>query len=466
MRIGLLPLARPTFDVAYAEEKLAAQLEQLNAFANVEGHHLIGGESLLMDGDTTLAAMDDLKAQGIDHLLVLQVSFTDAAMVAQAATRFACPLSIWAVTEPRQGGRLRLNAFCGLNLAAHALGLRGKQFSWAFADALSARQLSALLDGSGVTKPLPLARDFPLAETDAFKGRSIAKSLNDQRIARLGEHPDGFDTCAYDPSAIKSLCGVSVDALDLNALFDTANGVSDQTLAPIRAVAEQDVDGLGEVDEVELTRSLKLKAALDTIRAKGDYSAFAIRCWPETFTEYGGAVCGPVSQMGERFVPCACEADVFGALTQMVLQAAADAPVFLTDLVDMDADDNTGVVWHCGQAPISMRGQQDEAIATIHTNRKMPLLYEFALKPGQVTLMRLSQARGETHMVIARGKMLDRPRAFTGTSGVLQFDRSVPDVLNDMMDCGLEHHMALAYGNHVDTLKGVAAALNLPVLEL
>ncbi|MEL7272015.1 MAG: hypothetical protein AAGK33_01135 [Pseudomonadota bacterium] len=466
MRIGLLPLARPTFDVAYAQEKLAAQLEQLNSFAASNGHDLIGGNNLLMDGDSTLAAMGDLEAQGIDHLLVLQVSFTDAAMVAKAATRFACPLAIWAVTEPRLGGRLRLNAFCGLNLAAHALGLRDKEFSWAFADALSAQDMSALFDGSGVTKPLPVAKDFPLDENVVAKGKAIAADLTDQRIARLGDHPDGFDTCAYDAAKIKSLCGVSVDALDLNDLFDTAKDVADEALAPIRDVAERDVDGLGDVDQTELTRSLKLKAALDTIRSKGEYSAFAIRCWPETFTEYGGAVCGPVSQMGETRIPCACEADVYGALTQMILQAAADAPVFLTDLVDMDAADNTGVVWHCGQAPVSMRGAQDAAIATIHTNRKMPLLYEFALKPGQVTLMRLSQARGETHMVLTRAHMLERPRAFTGTSGVLRFARPVPDVLNDMMDCALEHHMALAYGDHVDTLKGVAAALNLPVLEL
>ena len=197
-----------------------------------------------------------------------------------------------------------------------------------------------------------------------------------------------------------------------------------------------------------------------------DFSAFAIRCWPETFTEYGGAVCGPVSMMGEARVPCACEADVYGALTQMILQEASGEAVFLTDLVDMDAADDTGVVWHCGQAPVSMLAEGDRARATIHTNRRMPLLYEFPLKPGRVTFMRVSQAFGEPKMVLAGGEMLDRPMSFTGTSGVVRFDRAAGAVLEDVLACGLEHHMALAYGEHRPALRETAAALGLPVLEL
>ena len=110
--------------------------------------------------------------------------------------------------------------------------------------------------------------------------------------------------------------------------------------------------------------------------------------------------------MGEARVPCACEADVYGALTQLILLQAAQAPVFLTDLVDMDVADNTGVVWHCGQAPMSMRDPEVPAEATIHTNRKQPLLYQFTLKPGPVTFLRISQAHGQPHMVLGYGEML------------------------------------------------------------
>ena len=105
-------------------------------------------------------------------------------------------------------------------------------------------------------------------------------------------------------------------------------------------------------------------------------------------------MCGPAGMMAENLVPCACEADVYGAITQLLLLETSGSPVFLTDLVDMDAGDNTGVVWHCGQAPLSMCDPEYKAEATVHTNRKKPLLFQFPLKPGRVTLMRLSQARG------------------------------------------------------------------------
>ena len=286
------------------------------------------------------------------------------------------------------------------------------------------------------------------------------------RVARIGAHPTGFDTCAYDEAEILALAGVQVDAFELDELFDRARAADDAETAEVGAMARASLDGLDDVNQEELDRSLRLKVALDGLRAEGRYDAFAIRCWPETFTEYGGAVCGPVSMMGEARVPCACEADVYGALTQLVLQEAAGAPVFLADLVDMDLADNTGVVWHCGQAPVDMRDPEADATATIHTNRKMPLLYQFPLKPGPVTFCRISQAQGQPKMILSFGEMLRRPMAFTGTSGTVRFERDAGAVLNDVIASGLEHHMALAYGDHRQTLRAVAAAMKLPLLEI
>ncbi len=298
------------------------------------------------------------------------------------------------------------------------------------------------------------------------KGAAIAQSMEGKRIARIGQHPDGFHTCAYSAARLEKLSGVQVDELELGQLFDTARTISTDTADKIMNYTRSAVSGLENVDAQELDRSLRLKAALDKIGSKNSYDAFAIRCWPETFTEYGGAVCAPVSMLGEQKIPCACEADVYGALTQLILQEAAQAPVFLTDLVDIDVADNTGVVWHCGQAPVSMCQPEVTATATIHTNRKMPLLYEFPLKAGNVTFMRISQAFGETKMILASATMLDRPMAFTGTSGVMRFERDADQVLSDIIACGIEHHMALAYGEHRPLLRSVAAAMKIPVLEL
>lgn len=459
-RIGILPLGRPTFDVELAEQQLAA-LRRALATTNCE---LIGSDKLLLDMASGRAAVDQLVEKNVDRVLVLQVTFTDAALIGEVAERLDAPLSIWAVPEPRTGGRLRLNSFCGLNLASHALGLRQKCFSWLYCDPqlVSAEELAALLDGSrdivphNVMAPPVGARDI---------NNPVIARIRGKRIGRIGTRPDGFDTCAYDNQQLESLTGVVVDELELSQLFEAARAAPDKSVAEMRQTAASALSDLDTVDQEQLDKSLRLKVALDAIRKAGNYQAFALRCWPETFTEYGGAVCGPAAILGEGRIPCACEADVYGALSQLILQEVADAPVFLTDLVDMDERDNSGVFWHCGQAPLSMCDPDAVPSATIHTNRKMPLLYEFPLRPGRVTLMRVSQGRGQTKMILSGGEMLSRPKAFTGTSGIVRFDRHVSEVLPDMMNCGVEHHMVLTYGEHRPVLRDVAAALDLPLLE-
>ena len=96
----------------------------------------------------------------------------------------------------------------------------------------------------------------------------------------------------------------------------------------------------------------------------------------------------------------------------------------------------------------------------------MPLLYEFPLKPGPVTLLRISQAFDDPRMVLGLAEMQKRPLAFSGTAGVLRFERPVEYVLDDLISSGLEHHFALAYGDHRENLRGLAGAWSLPIIEL
>ena len=342
MKTGILPLARSTFDVPFAEERLAAMLAALEDM----GCKLHGPRHLLLEPDAADAAMEEVLAAAPELVLVAQVTFTDAAFIARLASATDAPIAIWAPPEPRLGGRLRLNALCGLNLASHALGRLGRPFSYLYAEPENARgPLGELIAGHRRVIP---------REGTAPGAAPLGNIPAPMRIARIGAHPEGFDTCRYDPGTLIERAGVEVDELDLEMLFDGARALPDADVAPVRARVEAQLPNLGELDAGEVDRSLRLAGALQALRAKGGYDGVAIRCWPETFTQYGGAVCGPVSMMGEARAPCACEADVHGAATLVLLQRLSGEPVFLVDLVDLDADDDSGVVWHCGQAPVSM----------------------------------------------------------------------------------------------------------------
>ena len=79
---------------------------------------------------------------------------------------------------------------------------------------------------------------------------------------------------------------------------------------------------------------------------------------------------------------------------------------------------------------------------------------------------RLSEATGSYRRVIGGGEMLPAPPGFSGTSGLLRFDRPAADVLDTIMTEGLEHHLSLTYGDHVPALTALAKLLDIPVLRL
>ena len=80
--------------------------------------------------------------------------------------------------------------------------------------------------------------------------------------------------------------------------------------------------------------------------------------------------------------------------------------------------------------------------------------------------MRRSQAFGQQKMIISKGKILKRDMAFTGTSGFIEFSSEANDVLNVEISKGLEHHMALAYGDHTQMLEEVASVMDLPIIKI
>ncbi len=456
MHIGIFPLGRSTFDVEYANEKLAA----MHLVLKESGHQISGSDLLLFEEAECQRALREMQNNPPDLVLVLQVTFTDAKFMVQIANTFSdLPLAIWAVPEPRIGGRLRLNAFCGLNLASHALGLNQRKFSYLYQDpsAESKNALADLLEGKNQTVEKP-------AKIISNSGQTLPVELENLQIARIGQHPEGFDTCQYNKQKLKELMGVQVDELQLDDLFQQALDLSPAKVALYQSHIESELDNISTLEPDEVDKSVRLAGALENLSKKGEYDAMAVRCWPETFTQYGAAICGPLSILGEARVPCACEADVYGAVSQVIMQHIADQPVFLVDLVDLSLQDNTGVIWHCGQAPVSMAADKSAMKATVHTNRKMALLYEFTLKTGRITLFRLSQAHGKQKLVIATGEVIDRPMSYTGTSGVVKFDNTTDIILQDILNSGLEHHMVLAYGDFKNQLCDIAAAIDLPVI--
>lgn len=446
-RIAFIPLLRTTFDVPFAEQKLAAARQSLlNAgFDLLEPHQAVSSYDSI-DEVTHL-----LENESYDLMLIFQSTFADSTLVTALSDISTAEIFLWAVPEPWSGERLRLNSLCGINLAGHALGLRKQKYAYAYGE---------------VNDPEVLERIRLQAKVG-----SVKRQLQSSRLGVIGEHPDGMDSCHLDAEQLKDKFGVTVEKIPLDDLFTLARAVSPEIVAAIRAELDKSLDNLGLLDSKALDKTLQVYQALFEISQEKGLDGLAVRCWPEFFTQLGCAACGAMSMMSDGFlkrtpIPCGCEADINGTLTQLILQYFSQEPAFGTDMVGIDPAKDLVALWHCGLAPLTMADKQIKPQGTIHSNRKLPLLMDFRLKPGVVTLARISQSGGSMRLVLGKGEMLDYPKPFSGTSGTLRPASSAKSFLDKLMMEGLEHHISLTYGNYVDEMEALAQALELPILTI
>lgn len=467
MSVGVLALGRPTFDVDFAEEVAGRAFTVLDRLAP----GLVGPRRVLFETGETQEAIDEVVSAGIEALLLLQVTFTDATMTKAIADTFPGRLALWSFPEDRTGGRLRLNSLCGINLAAFVLRRKGREFGYLYArpDAPGvAEEVADLLAGKRVAATHQRLTPAPddLSDGANRSADDVTDALDGLTTGVIGDHPDGFDPCAFDAERVLGLTGVRVERAELADLFGAATAADAAAVEAAMERAGLALGSLTDLDQTALEQSLRLFCGMEELASDRGWSAMATRCWPECFTEFGGAACAPQAMMTADGIPSGCEADVYGSLTSLILRELAGEAPFVADLVDIDVADDSAAFWHCGVAPIPMADPDADASATIHSNRRMPLLHEFALKPGRVTIARLSQAGGSHKLVVGGGEMLKAPLPFSGTAGVVRFDKPAAAVLATIMEEGLEHHYGLVYGEYEEELLALAARWEIPVVVL
>lgn len=442
-RVAFLPIARTTFDIELAQQVTNSAREHLAKLPVT----IINSAELITDLQTAQQIAQSLASTPPDLLLVFQATFADSSIVTSLAEIVDAPLMLWAIPEDHTGGRLRLNSLCGINLAGHALRRTRYQYGYVFA---------APEDPSALGKICTLAK--------AGYARNV---LRQSRLGRVGDHPEGFETCLFDKELIQSTFGLKVEQFDLiNEIFPLARQIQSSHIDTLQAQLNEKVVGLEDLDPTPTRGTLSVYAALKQLAQQRKLGGLAVRCWPEFFTDLGCAACGAMSMLSDELIPCSCEADVNGTLTQMILQALSTAPAFGTDIVSLDEERDALVIWHCGLAPLSMADPAGQTGVTIHSNRRLPLLFEFSLKPGLVTVARLTQSSGAYRLVIGQGEILPGPKSFSGTSGRLKFDYPAREILDVIMTEGLEHHISLTYGDCLDELIALAQLLNIPILQL
>ena len=410
-RIGVLPLARPTFDVPFAEAIAAQAFAALDAPATRSS----AGASCCSMPPRRRPRMRRSAGEPLDILLILQVTFTDASMTVRDRAR-------------RRRRRWRSGAFpsrapaggCGstpsaastsppmpsagpARIRAGSMRRRTRQASATSLAVLLARQ------GAGAGRA-PLGADRDRRPTAGPPTRVLAEIEGRGGSGSSASTRRASTPAATTPDALRRWpASRSRDRAAGSLRARRGRSGRSRSRRDAREVGER-IAGLDEVDQPQLDKSLSVSRRPRRAGARrAASSAIAVRCWPEMFTDYGCAACGPMGlhERGEGAVRLRGR-HVRRAHGAARCRSSPGEPSFLADIVDMDAASDTGVLWHCGLAPLSMADPATPPAAQIHSNRRMPLLQEFALKPGRVTVARFSQARNETKLVVAGGDMLSR----------------------------------------------------------
>ena len=461
LRVGFVSVIRPAFKGAAAAAARASR-EQLERLAPLHGFDLVvvDAQQGAQDASSALPsfsvhdpaaatrAAELFRGAQLDLLLVQLTTFATGEVLAPLL-RSGGRIGLWALPEVAAGveysGPLPFNSLCGVNMTLSYLGapeVAAGEAKWFYGHADSEWFQARL--------------QVTLA---ALRG---LRALEHARVLQIGGHAPGF----YGLNEQLELAGTQVDNLPLTEFLSRVGAV-DARRAQAHAQAQAGSE-TSDVTAEQLVRAARIELALEDLASEGGYQALAVRCWPEVPESCGSMACSAMGNLS-RGVPAACEGDVVGALSMLVMQAVSQRPAVLMDLSALDEEARALMFWHCGNAPREWAAGGTSRLTT-HFNRDgVGVVRDMELRPGPATGFRLI---GHGAALVVGGTFGPGERGtFDGVSGWLH-DASwngqalgASDFVANVLDRRVAHHFAFGQGEHTVALQELCAWLGRAPLE-
>jgi L-fucose isomerase-like protein len=414
MRIGFVPAKRGGFN-----PKLAADMRQQTIAALAAA----GIEVVVPSPEeTSFGCVENrqeaekcaelFRRRQVQGILIGAVNFGDE----QAATwvvrqaKLDVPVLIFGCQEDRALTRdmPRRDAFCGLLSIGEALRQIGARYSVG-------------------RRPICFPGDASFAaDLDWFvRVCRIVNGIRSARYGQIGARPDAFWTCRFDEKQLQRL-GPTTVVLDLSEAIAGAGAIKDSDPDVERLIAgTRQYADTATVPILSMLRSAKLELFLRRWREANALDAMAVQCWTSLQQNYGVCSCTAMSRLGDEGVPCACEADILGALSMHACLLASGNPAGLADWNNLHNDDEElANIWHCGVFPASFaQGRAKMSHHDIMVSAGTPFeiavgTMEMVCKPCPLTLCRITQdAGGAWKAMVVQGRFEDNPAETIGSYG-------------------------------------------------
>ena len=423
VKVGLVTFAQPTFDVEWAEGiriQTKTMLEHLGA-------EVVTWDKPLMYEAEAYEFRDLIRTAMVDVVVLQSGGFSFGGLPMIIATGVDMPCVIWSTPEPEfDGGPIRSNSLCaGIMNNAH-LKHAGVKTEFIYG------------------APGPETEDTIRAMLRALQAMKV---LRRAKIGVVGHRAPGFYSSGFDEVRLQADLGIEAFHIDLSTVLKTMVSISDEEAD--ETIHEIDASIAEPVLEKRsgLRKSVKVYLALKSVAQEHHLDALAIKCWPEFPQEQGFSVCLSISLLNNAGIIAACEADVYGAVSMLIQDLLGDGPEFFNDLIHIETEENRGVYWHCGAAPMLLADEEAEKVIRLHGMRKTAASISFPLKPGRVTIMRLQHGKEHWRMFVTGGEAMKTSQLLQGNPSWVTFDAPVQGILDSIIENGFAHHYSTIYGD-------------------
>ncbi len=418
INIGVVCFARKTFDYQAAGQ-LYQQIQQ--ELKQIEHANFEIIPELVIEVEDVQKAAAILSTKHVHGLICIAGTFHLGHLILELNKKLSVPLLLWGLNElPYNGGKIRLNSVCGINLNASNLYKAGvRNFHVCIGDTVDEDWVDAI---------------------------RVEAALSEARMGITGFRAKGFfNIGVYDLNAYQQM-GVLIDHFELQEIFDKEISSEAMQSKQEQLVSIFDVS---TISSEQLALTAKLAAKFETFMREHKLNALAIRCWPEFAASYGVAPCAAMSLIQSEGRIVVCEGDVEGGLSMIAHQAVGGETPYLADFSQVNFDENFALLWHCGVAPCNLwDGKCSLSLDSYHAGGK-GVTADFVMKPGDISILRIDSAGEEYRLFLQQAHGIPMDKELRGTYLKVEFDDPVEKVLNKVIYNGIAHHVSMVYGKYI-----------------
>ena len=230
-----------------------------------------------------------------------------------------------------------------------------------------------------------------------------------------------------------------------------------------KITAEFDVSNL---PDQHLENHSRLYFALQEIIREQGYDYATIKCWPE-MGQLKTTPCAVMARLADdQDMNIICEGDVDAGLALIVQHQLTEQPGFITDMINIDEENNTLTFWHCGNAPLSLMNQKYDVTINNHPLAGQGTAFYGSLKTGEVTIARFCNIDGVYKLFLLRGEAIDSPRYTRGVMVTVKTKASVRSIVENIIKEGIPHHYSIVWQDAADEMIAVSELLGIEVIQM